>query len=253
MALRELRQAEDALARREAEAHVPEAVKVEDQNSFLELGSKLPEIWQRTEFKREDKKALLRSLIDKVVLDRVERDRISIRIVWRGGEVSQLEVEPRVHAMSALSRATEMEARLLELARQGVDDVTIARILTEEGHRSARCSYVPARTVQIVRQQHRVLYNAKDMRNRHISGWLTIATVAQMLQVSDSWIKRRIRDGIIQIRRDPHDKRFLFPNTPEAWLHYRNSSPASESNSSSPHGQTNEGINMTDRRPRRCR
>jgi predicted DNA-binding transcriptional regulator AlpA len=60
-----------------------------------------------------------------------------------------------------------------------------------------------------------VLYNAKDMRNRHISGWLTIARVAQMLQVSDSWIKRRIRDDIIQIRRDPHDKRFLFPDTPE--------------------------------------
>jgi hypothetical protein len=116
------------------------------------------------------KKALLRSLIDKVILHRVTRDRILIRIVWRGGEVSQLEVEPRVHALSALSRAAEMEARLLELARQGIDDVTIARILSEEGHRSARCGHVPARTVQIVRQRHRVLYNAKDMRNRHISG-----------------------------------------------------------------------------------
>ncbi|MCF8710378.1 recombinase family protein [Rhizorhapis sp. SPR117] len=215
MALRELRQAQDALARHEAEAHVPEAVTVEDQNGFLELGSRLPEIWQRPDFSREDKKALLRSLIDKVILHRVTRDRISIRLVWRGGEVSQLEVEPRVHAQSALSRATEMEARLLELARHGIDDITIARILTEEGHRSARCAHVPARTVQVLRQRHRVLYNARDMRDRHISGWLTIATVAPMLEVSNSWIKRRIRDGIIEIRRDPHDKRFLFPDTPE--------------------------------------
>ncbi len=106
MALRELRQAEDTLARQEADAHAPEAVSDEDQNNFLELGSRLPEIWQRTEFRREDKKALLRSLIDKVILQRVTRDRISIRIVWRGGEVSQLEVEPRVHALSALSRAS---------------------------------------------------------------------------------------------------------------------------------------------------
>ncbi len=215
MALRELRQAEDAFARHEADARAPDMVSDEDQSSFLELGSRLPEIWQRTELRREDKKALLRSLIDKVILHRVTRDSISIRVVWRGGEVSQMEVQPRVHTLSALSRSTEMEVRLLELASQGVDDITIAKILTEEGHRSARCNHVPARTVQIVRQRHRVLYNARDIRQRHISGWLTIATVAQMLNVSDSWIKRRIRNHTIEIERDPRDKRFLFPDTPE--------------------------------------
>ena len=46
---------------------------------------------------RERKKALLRSLIDKVVLRRLAADRISVRIVWRGGEISDLEVEVAVH------------------------------------------------------------------------------------------------------------------------------------------------------------
>jgi hypothetical protein len=109
-----------------------------------------------------------------------------------------------------------MEARVLELARQGIDDVTIAGILTQEGHRSARCSHVPASTVQHVRQRHRVLYDPRSMRERHISGWLTIARVAQSLQVSTSWVKRRIRNGIISVQRDPHDKRFLFPDTAES-------------------------------------
>ena len=54
------------------------------------------------------------------------------------------------------------------------------------------------------------------MRERHISGWLTIARVAQSLQVSTSWVKRRIRNGIISVQRDPHDKRFLFPDTAES-------------------------------------
>jgi len=53
------------------------------------------------------------------------------------------------------------------------------------------------------------------MRERHISGWLTIARVSQSLQVSSSWVKRRIRNGIISVQSDPHDKRFLFPNTAE--------------------------------------
>jgi hypothetical protein len=54
------------------------------------------------------------------------------------------------------------------------------------------------------------------MRARHISGWLTMADVAQCLQVSTSWVKRRIHSGVIKVERDPHDKRFLFPDTAES-------------------------------------
>lgn len=214
MALRELRQAEEGLARRRAAEHEPEALTAEESEEFLAFGPQLPEFWQRPEVSWADKKALLRSLIDKVVLQRMARDRIAIRVVWRGGEVSELEVEPRVHALHALSRGADMEARLLQLARQGVDDAAIAHILTQEGHRSSRCSYVPARTVQLVRQRHGVLQNGVATRARHISGWLTIADVAARLQVSRTWVKRRIHNGTITIQRDPRDKRYLFPDTP---------------------------------------
>jgi len=46
----------------------PEALSAEEQNEFLALGARLPEIWQRPQVNRESKKALLRSLIDKVIL-----------------------------------------------------------------------------------------------------------------------------------------------------------------------------------------
>jgi hypothetical protein len=214
-ALRELRQAEEALARRRAAKNTPEALTSQEQDDFLALGPQLPELWQRADVTWADKKAFLRSLIDKVVLQRVARDQIVIRIVWRGGEVSNLAVEPRVHALSALSRGVEMEARLLDLARKGVDDATIAEILTQEGHRSARRSYVPVRTVQVVRQRHRVLQNSAATRARHIRGWLTITEIAKRLNISREWIKRRIHNGTIAIQLDPYDKRYLFPDTPE--------------------------------------
>ena len=214
MALRELRQAEEALARRRTTCGEPEALTAGERADFLALSPQLPELWQRSDVTRAEKKALLRSMIEKVVLQRVVRDRITIRIVWRGGEISELAVEPPVHALSALSRGAEMEARLLELVRQGVDDAAIADILTREGHRSVRRSYVPARTVQLIRQRHRIPQNAMSTRARHISGWLTIDKVAECLEVSTSWIKRRIRNGTIAIQRDPRDSRFLFPDTP---------------------------------------
>ena len=216
MALRELRQAEEILSRRRAAHAKPEALTSDEVGDFLAVGQQLPELWQRPDINWAHKKALLRSLIDKVILERVVRDRITIRIVWRGGEVTELEVKPRVHALSELSGGAEMENRLLELAHQGIDDAAIANILTQEGRHSARRDYVPVRTVQIVRQRHRLLRQAAPARSRHISGWLTIAELAVRLRVSRHWISRRIRNGAIKIHRDVSDKRFLFPDTADS-------------------------------------
>ncbi|MBB4201107.1 hypothetical protein GGD83_004939 [Rhodoblastus sphagnicola] len=217
MAMRELRQAEDAMAHRRAAAAKPEFLTPEERQDFLTIGSQLPELWRRPDVPWAQKKALLRCLIDKVVLQRVVRDRITIRIVWKGGEVTELEVEPRVHALSALSRGAEMEAQVIEWARQGIDDAEIADRLTRDGHRSARCSKVPVTTVRVVRQRHRILRQATPKRIYRPAGWLTVAELAERLQVTRCWIDRRIRTGVIAIKRDVVHKRFLFPETEETF------------------------------------
>src|SRR4029453_8918355 len=132
---------------------------------------------------RERKKALLRSLIDKVVLRRMAADRISLRIVWRGGEISALEIEVAVYTHRGLARGAEMGARLLERARQGRDDARIAPQLSREGSRSARCHHVPVGTVHHIRQHHRVLREWRRARPRHVPGRLTMAELARRLQV----------------------------------------------------------------------
>jgi hypothetical protein len=117
-----------------------------------------------------------------------------------------------VHALSALSRGAEMEIRLLELAHQGLDDAAIAAKLTKEGFRSPRRSYVPVRTIQIVRQRHRVLRQSTPARSHHIPGWLTVSELAMAADVSRSWIRHRIRNGVISIHQHTHHKRVLFPD-----------------------------------------
>jgi DNA invertase Pin-like site-specific DNA recombinase len=213
LALRNLRQAEDALARHRAERAAPETLSDAARERFLALGPRLPALWEEPEMTRERKKALLRSLIDKVVLRRVAADRISLRVVWRGGEISELEIEVAVYTHRVLSRGAEMEARLLDLARQGVDDTTIAAQLTAEGYRSARCGHVPVDTVRHIREAHRVLREWRRAHPRHIPGWLTMAELARRLEVSRDWIERRIRNGTITITRDAATRRFLFPDT----------------------------------------
>jgi Recombinase zinc beta ribbon domain/Recombinase len=56
------------------------------------LGQALPTLWPQDTFRRAQRKALLRCLIDKGVLDRRAPDTIATRIGWRGGAVSALAV-----------------------------------------------------------------------------------------------------------------------------------------------------------------
>jgi DNA invertase Pin-like site-specific DNA recombinase len=211
--LRELRQAEEALALHRASRSQAETLSAEERDEFLALGSELPAMWQRPEMDRARKKALLRCLIEKVILHRTARDHIEIRIVWRGGEVTEEHVAPRVPALDAFPRGAEMRARILELARQGLTDAEAAKVLTEEGYRSPRSTKVLARTVQVLRQRHRVLRGDFRTHPRHIPGWLTMAELARRLQVTRCWVERRIQDGTIAIARDPEAKRYLVPDT----------------------------------------
>jgi DNA invertase Pin-like site-specific DNA recombinase len=213
LALRDLHQAEDALSRHRAARAEPQMLSDEDRERFLALGPRLPALWEEPDMTRERRKALLRSLIDKVVLRRAAVDRISVRLVWRGAEISELEVAVAVYTHRVLPRGAEMEARLLDLARQGVDDATIAAQLTAEGYRSARCGHVPVDTVRHIRESHRVLRDWRPTHPWHIPGWLTLAELARKLQVSRDWIERRIRNGKIAIVRDAKTRRFLVPDT----------------------------------------
>src|SRR4029453_15661468 len=100
------------------------------------LGHRLPNLWADPSTSREHRKALLRCLIDKVVMQRSAPDRAEVRIVWRGGATTELTVMIPVHALSALPRCAEMQQRICELAANGRYDDEIARMLTAEGHRS---------------------------------------------------------------------------------------------------------------------
>jgi DNA invertase Pin-like site-specific DNA recombinase len=137
-ALVELHRAEAALAQRDQDVRRTETGSLDPvlRAQALALGERLPALWADPGVSREHRKALLRCLIDKVVLRRVARDAASVRVVWRGGAASELTVALPVNSFAALPRGAEMEARALELARAGMHDEEIAQVLTAEGHRS---------------------------------------------------------------------------------------------------------------------
>jgi hypothetical protein len=220
-ALRDLRDAEDGFARRQAERSRPDAISPDLRAAFLETGRRLPALWQDPALGNERRKALLRCLIDKVVAHRCAPDRIQVRIVWRGGATSEREVEVPVGDLRRLSRAAEMEARILEMAGRAVPDDQIAAALTAEGHRSPMRDHLLPSTVKGIRLRHRLMQKRSQSHPRSIPGHLTVPQLADRLQINCHWIYDRIHNGTIAVSRDPATRLYLFPDTSETLDSFR--------------------------------
>lgn len=216
-ALVELRRAEEASARRQAAAATATAMSDRQLRArATELGRQLPAIWADPTTGQAQRKALLRCLIDKVVLRRAAQNRAAVRVVWRGGAVTELEVELPVNALAALPRAAEMEARVLELARAGLHDEEIVRLLTTEGHRSPRQAMgVHPSTVRGIRLRHNLKVTWRCTRWPPVPGWLTAKDTAARLGIPEKWLRERLRTGMVKTRRDAGG-RYLLPDRPEA-------------------------------------
>jgi hypothetical protein len=151
----------------------------------MAIGKKLPGVWRQGMLTQQNKKALLRCLIDKVVIHRLAPDRVQARIVWRGGDTTTLEILVSTNSAARLSMATEMEQMILDLSRQGKSDEEIAQHLTALGHRSPRQpDCVLPNTVKIVRLKHRVFQKRSQSHPRRVAGYLTLP------QIGDSAISQ---------------------------------------------------------------
>lgn len=157
-ALRELRQAEEGEAAGERENEpAPAELTDELKAAFMDIGRRLPEVWDDGLLSRRQKKASLRSLIEKVVLHRITPDLILTRIVWKGGQTTTFEVSTTVGSFADLSGAEEMERLVVKLFKEGNTDKQIARCLTALGHRSPQKRCVVRSTVQTIRHRHGLL------------------------------------------------------------------------------------------------
>lgn len=163
----------------------------------------------------QQKKAFLRSLIDKVVVHRAAPDTLQVRIVWRGGDTTTTALPVTVGSLARLSAAAAMEKEILELAHQGQSDEEIAALLTRRGYRSPKHATVLPSTVRLLRLRHRLFRDRSQSHPRRIRGCLTVSQIARSLGISPHWIYDRIHNGTIDVVLDPERHLYLFPDQPK--------------------------------------
>jgi DNA invertase Pin-like site-specific DNA recombinase len=210
-ALAEVREAAERFAHQPAEP----GLDLTMQAQLAELSTHLPDLWGSGRLQPEHQKALLRSLIRRVILSRPAPARIELRIVWVSGAFTPLTLAPPVYRTCELGNYGPLVERILALSQEGQPDQQIADRLTAEGFCSARQRPISKELVGKIRRAHRWVGVRQRFRfEGQIAGEWTIHGLAQELSVRRTWLSTRIRNGTLPARRHPGSGHYLIPNDP---------------------------------------
>ena len=203
-----LRQAQEAAERFAHEADEPTLTE-QQKHQLLNLSQTLPALWHSDQLTHPQRKALLRSLISRVIVKRTAADRIEVKIVWVSGHFSEGTVIPPILRQRDITGYDTMVERIGQLWRAGYRDTQIAETLTQQDFRSARRERVSATTVMKVRKQHHWVsrYHQHRLADKIDHMW-TIRGLAHHLGVRRGWLYDRIQQGFLSepdvIRRPPY-------------------------------------------------
>lgn len=210
VALRELRNAEEQ-CEREQTGHSPVPQLTPDmEHAWQRAGIQLPQMWNDGRLNTSQKKSLLRSLIQKVILHKHKPGCIHLRIVWKGGVVTETETTLRVAAWSSLPSATEVQAEIVRLARSGLADEWIAFSLSRQGCRSAYVEHVPLSAVTRLRTLERI--PATTAEQSPSPGWLTLQQASRRTKIPRNALFSLILQGSLRLPVEEPTKRFLIPD-----------------------------------------
>jgi DNA invertase Pin-like site-specific DNA recombinase len=192
-ALAELAKVEAELALREQQR--PRALTEDERERLLALGTDLGRVWSAPTTTDRDRKQLLRTLIEEVVIDVVREERRAILTVrWRGGAITELAVA--LPKPQPAIRTDEDTIALLERLAVHYDDGKIAGILNRQGRRSATGERFTAIIVGGLRR-YRNIPAYKPPAEPPDGDLLPVAKAADELGVAASTLHRWLQAGFI--------------------------------------------------------
>ena len=181
-------------ARREQDR--PRVLSQAERDNLATLGLDLATVWAAPTTTPRDRKELLRSLIDEVVV-RVERDKSTAHLTlrWKGGALSEIDLTLH-RKRQATVRTDEDTVALVRRLAVLYPDTVIAGILNRQGRRTARGLRFEGNRVNSLRQNWSI--PCFEPKAHAATGeLLTIKRAAAALGVAPSTIHRLLNDGII--------------------------------------------------------
>jgi hypothetical protein len=203
----------------------------DEQQRLKRYARDLPSLWHAPTTRPEDRKRLLRCLIENVVVTAPDPgDRLQARVHWRGGEVTSINVRKNPPGMHGHVTDPELVGLIRELAREFSDD-QIARILCRKHLRTATGLSFTPRRVTSLRMTHGIAGTTRaKMAEEHV---YTAEQAAKMLGVASTTVVRWLATGLLRgsqlmpgapwrVQVTEEDRRRLTAaDAPEGWLPLR--------------------------------
>jgi DNA invertase Pin-like site-specific DNA recombinase len=182
------------LARREREQ--TRVLTNEERDRLLALGPDLTIVWHAATTTARDRKELLRTLLDEVII-KVERDKAAAHLTlrWKGGALNEIDLAlPR--SRPATVRTDEDTIALVRRLAAFYSDAVIAGILNRQGRATAQGHRFEAARVGNLRRHWQI--PCFEPKPHSVDGeLLNIKKAASLLGVAPSTIHRLLNDGII--------------------------------------------------------
>jgi len=175
---------------------MPDTIPPAFRDLFREVSRKLPELWPS--LSNCQKKELLRSLIQQVIIRHPAPDQVQVRVVWISGCFTDHTGLTPIHRERDVSRFDQLVARIQELWGLGYNDRQMADQLTTEGFHSARSAHVTADSVMKIRLARKWYLPLEQLRGADEMGdYLTVNGLAKRIGANESSTYRFIYRGII--------------------------------------------------------
>ncbi len=161
----------------------------EQEKELIALSEDLPALWNHPEAPVQLKKRILRTVLVEIVIDS-EKESHHVRLHWAGGVHTELRVLRNKTGQHRRSTDRTVIDLVRDLAKV-CPDKAIAAILNRLGYKTGQEMTWNASRVAGVRWYHEIVGFQKQ------EGWLTQDQAARELQVSDTVVKRLIRERIL--------------------------------------------------------
>ena len=192
--LRDLAAAEAELRRREQQR--PSKLDREQLKCIQILGSDIRQVWNAATTTDRDRKELLRTLLEEVILNLKRAEgHVHLTLRWRGGAVTLLDVPvQRFRPMGP--RTDEDTISLLRRLAALYPDEVIAGILNRQGRKTATGERFTANQVGSLRR-YRNIPRFQPPADPPSGELVSIRKAAQILGMNTSSIHRWLADGFI--------------------------------------------------------
>jgi DNA invertase Pin-like site-specific DNA recombinase len=191
--LKALEAAKADLARRQSERR--RIITEQERSRLLAIGPDLGSLWNATTTTPRDRKELLRTLIDEVVV-RVERQAFCAHLTlrWKGGALTEIDLNlPR--SRPAPIRTSEDTVALLRRLAAHYSDAVIAGVLNRQGRTTAYGHRFDRNRVGNLRRHWNI--PPFNETSRSYGDLVPVRQAAGALGVAPSTIHRLLNDGVI--------------------------------------------------------